>query len=351
MRILAGLFVLLWFGAAFADTGGSMGGGDWSSTPSRPSTPTSYSSTPSTPSTSYNSNTNNYNDGSTPSYSSSGGGGGGWSPAMVGFAIVAGILFFGGSHLFSKQSGPSALSFFNHTPGAPFSSHNEPLVDVSVLRIALDGRARKFVQANLARIAETAETKTPSGRLALLRETSLMLRKLRDAWIYGGAVNEQMREMHAAKPVFDRYVDDARTKFMDETVRNDDGNVTTAAVTTPNVARSDQGEGVILVSIVVAAKTELFTVEHIGTGEDLRKALEAAPYREASDLVALEIVWQPSEDADRLTSIALEAKYPKPALIPLAGALVGKTFCTYCGGPFPAELVSCPHCGAPAKQA
>jgi Protein of unknown function (DUF1517) len=64
--------------------------------------------------------------------------------------------------------------------------------------------------------------------------------------------------------------------------------------------------------------------------------------------LAVEIVWQPAEDADRLSSIELEAKYPRSQLIPINGALVGKTFCTYCGGPYPAELVSCPHCGAPA---
>jgi hypothetical protein len=100
----------------------------------------------------------------------------------------------------------------------------------------------------------------------------------------------------------------------------------------------------------VAARTELFTVAHIGSGEDLRKALEAASHRPASDLVAIEIIWQPAEDADRLSSMELEAKYPPPELIPITGALVGKTFCTYCGGPFPAELVSCPHCGAPARE-
>jgi hypothetical protein len=44
----------------------------------------------------------------------------------------------------------------------------------------------------------------------------------------------------------------------------------------------------------------------------------------------------------------LEAKYPRPDLIPIQGALVGKVFCSYCSGPFPGELVTCPHCGAPA---
>jgi hypothetical protein len=49
-----------------------------------------------------------------------------------------------------------------------------------------------------------------------------------------------------------------------------------------------------------------------------------------------------------MSSMELEAKYPRPDLIPLQNALVGKVFCAYCGGPYPAELVSCPHCGAPA---
>jgi hypothetical protein len=92
-------------------------------------------------------------------------------------------------------------------------------------------------------------------------------------------------------------------------------------------------------------------VTTIGTGENLRTALESAPHRSASDLVAIEIVWQPSEETDRLSSMELEAKYPKPELIPITGALVGKIFCDYCGGPFPAELVTCPHCGAPARDA
>ena len=104
----------------------------------------------------------------------------------------------------------------------------------------------------------------------------------------------------------------------------------------------------ILVSIVLAAKQELYTVLQIGNGSDLSAALEAAATLDENSLVAVEIVWQPAEDADRLSSIELEAKYPRPELIPIAGALVGKTFCTYCSAPYPAELVSCPHCGAPA---
>jgi uncharacterized membrane protein len=181
----------------------------------------------------------------------------------------------------------------------------------------------------------------------MLREVGLMLRRIRDAWVYGGAVNEPMRVLRDAKAVFDRHVDDARAKFRHETVANVQGHTTTSAPPT-YTPRSEEGEGLILVSIVVAARSDLFNVAHIGDGEDLRKALEAASHRPASDLVAIEIIWQPSEDSDRMSSLELEAKYPHPQLIPIRGALVGKTFCAFCGGPFPAELVSCPHCGGAA---
>src|SRR4029079_4759522 len=110
----------------------------------------------------------------------------------------------------------------------------------------------------------------------------------------------------------------------------------------------DEGQGLLLVSLVIAARRELFTVTRIGNGDDLRAALEAASQLAPTALVAIEVIWQPSEDEDRLSSLELEARYPRPDVIPIQGALVGKMFCDHCGGPFPAELVSCPHCGAPA---
>jgi len=317
----------------------------WSSSPSYSSSPSHSYSSPSYTSTSYTP-TSYTSGGSSPSYSyssptssSSGGINFGSIFFMIGLVAVVGLVAF------SWMRSPSSSSF-------------EPLmidtsvfegVDVGVMRIAIDGRARKFVQTELARIAKVADTATEEGRLTMLREVTLLLRRVRDAWVYGGAVNEPMRSLDAAKAAFDGHVDDARSRFQHETVSNVQG-VKTSAAAPEYTRRSDEGEGVILVSIIVAARTELFTITQIGDGEELRKALEAASHRPATDLVAIEIIWEPSEENDRMSSIELEAKYPRPDLIPITGALVGKTFCTYCGGPYPAELVSCPHCGAPAAR-
>ena len=324
-----GLVLVLSLGTAFADTGGSMGGGDWGGGGGGGggySGGDSYS----------------YSGGDSYSYSS----GGGSSGPMSGVEFVVIFMFVIGYLVITAVSHDLERSQ-NLSPGLGGDTSSYAAVDVSVLRIALDGRARKFVQTELARIAKVADTRTADGRLTMLREVDLLLRRTRDAWVYGGAINEPMRSPQAAKGVFDGHVTDARARFREEVIRNEQGTVTTSQAS-ETIPRPEEGAGLILVSLIVAARGELFTVAHIADGEDLRKALEAASHRPARDLVAIEIVWQPSEDTDRLSSMELEAKYPHPELIPIRGALVGKTFCSYCGGPFPAELVSCPHCGAPA---
>lgn len=231
----------------------------------------------------------------------------------------------------------------------PGESSSPNSVDVSVLRVALDGRARKLVQTRLQQIASSVDTSTAEGRAAMLREVTLLLRRLRDAWIYGGAINEPMGTSASAEQRFERHVDAARAKITRETIANVDG-VITGSPGEHYVARSDEGAGVILVTIIIAADRELFTVREIGSGTDLSSALEAAGLLDETSLVGVEIIWQPSEDADRLTSIELEALYPHPGLIKIRGALVGKVFCAHCSGPFPAELTSCPHCGAPYRE-
>jgi uncharacterized membrane protein len=222
-------------------------------------------------------------------------------------------------------------------------------VDVSVLRVAIDGRARKFIQTELKQIAHSCDTSTTEGRVAMITRVAVLLRKVKDAWVYGGARNEPSAQIGMMKPIFDRHVDDARTRFERETISNVQG---TKRRDDPGDLswRSDEGEGLILVSIILAARGELYTVSSIADGEDLRKALEAILYIDERQLVAVDVVWMPAEENDRMSSIELVAKYPHPDLIAIRGALVGKAFCTYCSGPFPAELQTCPHCGAPARD-
>ncbi len=343
-------------GVALAQTGGSMGGGNWGGGGGGGgySDDDRYTRGGGGTSTSTSSSSGGW---SRSSSSSSGGGSdfntGGcrrpdpyWTVGIMLVLTLVGVVRLvrsGALDLTSEYSRKRVdrLDSLDSTPGG-FAG-----VDVTVLRVAVDGRARHFVQTELMRIAKIADTATEHGRSVMLREVSMLLRKLRDAWVYGGAINEPMRDIRDAKGSFDKHVDDTRARFREEVIRNTDGSTQSraASVYTP---RHDEGAGLILVSVIVAARRELFSVQRIGDGDDLRCALESASQLTPDSLVAIEIVWQPAEDADRLSSMELEAKYPPPELHAIRGALVGKAFCTHCAGPFPAELVSCPHCGAPA---
>src|SRR5205814_576176 len=141
----------------------------------------------SSPSSSYSGGSRSYRSSgysSSGGYSSSYGGGGGCdssSPTLLilllGGAVIAVVI----RAAMTSTSGGSAYSF---SSGAdPYVSFEG--VDVSVLRVAVDGRARKFIQTELARIAKAADTATEEGRLSMLREVSLLLRRVRDAWVYG----------------------------------------------------------------------------------------------------------------------------------------------------------------------
>ena len=174
-------------------------------------------------------------------------------------------------------------------------------LDVSVIGIAVDGAVAKFVQDGLARLP-TDNTK--------LREAGLVLRRVRDAWVAGGVVNEPVRRDDEAMAVFARHVANVR-------------------------ALPSTGSTLLLVTIIVAARGELATVSNAGAAEELRRALEAATYRD--DIVSVEVV---------ATAIAELL----PNMVRLATSLAGKIVCTSCGAPFPADLISCPSCGAPATR-
>jgi uncharacterized membrane protein len=335
--VIVGLVLGMTAPALAIRTGGSMGGGGFHSSGS------SYHSSGS----SYHSSGSSYHSSGYHSYGSHGGSGDMDPGALIGVLVFFGILALVVMSAKGGRSTPSfnILSTYDSSPAPSGDS-----ADVTVLRVAVDARARPFVQRELARIAGATDTATADGRAAMLREVALMLRRLRDSWLYGGARNEPMMSMGAAEQVFQRHVDQARACFQDELVRNQDGKVSRAAA--PELhSTSDDGPGVMLISVVVAARHELFTVNRIGDGEELRQALESLSTMVAGELVAVEVVWMPADEDERISTIALEHAYPAPQLIAIAGARVGKVFCSFCGAPYPAEAVTCPNCGGRAQAA
>lgn len=344
--LFLGLLVFGHGGAGAQSSGGAMGGGDWGDTSGTRSTSgtsgTSGTSSRARDSSSTGTTGYHYSGGSpsssgggTPgSYGEPGGEGGGeWILGVIVVGFIGLLIHF----LMQEHAEQEALR--------PRPRRAD--VDVTMIRIVLDGRARGAVQAALDRLGTTAATGSAEGRAQMLNEVAILLRRHRSAWVYGAVTNHPMTTKDEARAAFQAHVAAARATYRDETVRNIDGNVTRAEAHAE--AAPSEGPGLVMVSVMVAAARELVTVDRPGDGEALRRALEALSSLTPTSLIAVDVVWTPSAPDDRMTSAEVERLLAGSSYAKIDGALVGVAVCDFCQGLYPAEAFACVHCGAPPR--
>lgn len=207
----------------------------------------------------------------------------------------------------------------------------------SVRRVSLgfDATARRRLQAGLDSLqAEGAASADPlhAAALGARRLLRSSLPGARYALVEGHDVDASTAERR-----FTSAADDLRGRY---TVETRSGG---REVPMPGLAsRAEEGDGFVVISMLVAASEALPRDYAASPGSALDALLPERP----GALVALEVIWSPAEENDRLSSAELEALYPE--LEPLAGgAPVGRVTCGHCAAVFAAELGRCPRCGAP----
>ncbi|MCC6876864.1 MAG: DUF1517 domain-containing protein [Sandaracinaceae bacterium] len=276
-----------------------------------------------------------------------GGGGGG-----IGLGGLCCLAFFVGVVavvvILSKRKGgggPSASVGGAGMGGYPLYSGHDAM-HVSQLSLGIDWRARRDLQAQLKRLAETGDTRSPQGLANLLRETVLALRRAEMSWLYVGFKGMGPLAPMNAQSQFQQLATGLRAAFQHELVRGGGGQVQQQQG--PDMqARSNEGQGLVVVHLLIAARRPLAQLANPDANQ-IRMALDNRAALTADQLVALEVVWSPAAENDRMSSSELEQNYPDMRLID-PNSIAGRIFCTYCTGPFPMELLTCPHCGAPAE--
>jgi uncharacterized membrane protein len=220
---------------------------------------------------------------------------------------------------------------------------------VSRITLGIDWRARREIQEKLAELAAGGATDTNTGRLELLVDTVNALRSTRHAWLYAyHAGGPRILDARDAQRCFQREVDDLRGRFRDEVVRAADGQLVRS--TPPELrVQATEGQGTVVVSLVVAARRDLGALGEVRTAKQVHEALLVRRDLGRDDLVALEVVWSPAAENDRMSTAELEQNYPELRLIDPNG-IAGRVFCRHCHGPFARELGVCPHCGAPVSD-
>jgi len=215
------------------------------------------------------------------------------------------------------------------------------LIDVALVSIALDGRARRQMQRRLPRIARGLGS--TRARHDALREVTQSLRDSKEAWVYGRVVDHLPRAAGHARRDLERHAAELRARYRHELLRGTDARTAQRSAPEPS-ARAEEGDGLVVVSVVVAARETIEDARTVSV-ERLDRLLQRLSEIAIDRLVALEVTWSPASDRDRLSSAELEVVYPE--MVRLVDRPLGRVTCASCGVVSAAELASCPSCGAP----
>ena len=266
-----------------------------------------------------------------------------YGPAKPLAGVVTGTVVFGLlaglTVLVTRPRKPSpAYSYQPSARPGPMPGYH-PGWEVRRVSVALDWSVRALVQKALTETSARFDMNTAHGlHGAASAARNCLLQHLAGARY--GAFQSFAVAQHECEGRFGQMADGLRQRYLVETVNN------ARRVAMNATARSEEGEGLVVVTLIVAVEGALpalpTTLDKPSLGGALGTLIPSNPER----LMALEVVWSPSEENDRMSSAELETVYPE--LVRLAGdaSPLGRRACSHCRAVYAGELGRCPACGA-----
>jgi len=292
--VVAGL-VLIHPDPSYAARGGRIGGGSFRA-PSMPRSSGGYS--------------RSYGGG----YSRGYGGGGIGFPFIIpffGFGSMGGLL---GLFALMAIAGVLVNAFRGNGGGGNAMGSYERQEQLSSgpvtlvqLQIGLLASA-KALQQDLRQLAATADTSSSSGLQRVLQETTLALLRQPELWVYANVENGSV-PFNAAESTFNRLSMTERSKLREELTTNVGGRQTSAGNELQAVGDADATNEFIAVTVLVASRRPVM-IKPIDTNEGLRESLRILGSTSSTDLMALEVIWQPDGAGDVLSAEELVTAYP-----------------------------------------
>jgi uncharacterized membrane protein len=259
------------------------------------------------------------------SYGGGGGyGGGGYSRGYggggIGFPFLIPFFGFGGGGLFGFLILMAVVGLFANAlrgggggggaiatgDGGPISSYRpDGPVAIAQLQVGLLATARDL-QQDLRGLAASADTSSSAGLQRVLQDTTLALLRHPDLWVYASAEVGQV-PFAAAESTFNRLSMTERSKLSREVTSNVGGQKLDDR---PGVAgNADATSDYIAVTVLVASRSRL-SLKPLKADEDLREALRLLGSVSSTDLLALEVIWQPEGAGEVLSTEELLTAYP-----------------------------------------
>ena len=311
--LVIGLVAVLVFsqadGAFAARSGGRIGGGSFRapsrsySTPSRTRGPSSYSG--------------GYRGGYGGGYYPGGGFGFPFLLPFVGFGGMGGLF---GIFVTIAIANFIIRSFREAGVGgnSADTSSSNPTVSVVRLQVGLLAEARSL-QAELTRLAQTADTSTSAGLTKILQETTLSLLRHPEYWAYADIDSDQTRLL-SAEQAFNQLAIAERSKFTGESLSNVNAQISQAKSkaalnSSGELAMTEDPGEYIVATILVASQGKLDLPKNTTSTADVRQAINRIGAISSEQLMAVEVLWTPQVSGETLSADELIAEYPNLQLV------------------------------------
>ena len=241
--------------------------------------------------------------------------GSGYRGGGFGFPFIIPIFGFGGGGLFgllilmavagvlvNALRGAGSAPSIGGMDAAPATPRNVNMIQVQVGLLA----GAKALQDDLRQLAQSSDTSSSTGLQRILQESTLALLRQPDLWVYANADSGSV-PFSSAESTFNRLSMNERSKLDAELTSNVGGQ--TLSSNAGAVGEADATNEFIVVTLLVAS-TATTQLKGASTGEDLRQTLRILGSTSSSDLMALEVIWQPEGRGDVLSAEELITAYP-----------------------------------------
>ena len=232
-----------------------------------------------------------------------------------GFPFIIPIFGFGGGGLFgllilmaiagvlvNALRGAASVPGIGGAAAAPAMPSKVNMIQLQVGLLA----GAKALQDDLRSLAKSADTSTSTGLQRVLQESTLALLRQPDLWVYANAESGSV-PFNTAESTFNRLSINERSKLDAELTSNVAGQNLSGR--TDVVGDADATNEFIVVTLLVAS-TATAQLKGASTGEELRQTLRILGSTSSSDLMALEVIWQPEGRGDVLSAEELITAYP-----------------------------------------
>ena len=251
-------------------------------------------------------------------------GGGGYNRGFgrgMGFPFIIPIFGFGGGGLFGflvlaaivgvlvnavRNAGGGGAPSMGGGYQAPRELSNGP-VSLLQMQIGLLASA-KALQTDLRQLAASADTGSSSGLQRVLQETTLALLRQPELWVYANVESGSV-PFHASESTFNRLSMTERSKLRAEITTNVSGVRNANSAELSSSGDADATNEFIVVTVLVASRQSV-KLKQADSGEALRETLRILGSTSSSDLMALEVIWQPDGSGDVLSADELVTAYP-----------------------------------------